>query len=66
MKVNLGTIEVHDDLRRAINARHGQPGLATRKDVRDTCLGHLHADLEAIQDDYDQEQKQKREKETEG
>jgi hypothetical protein len=36
MKVRLSyTIEVHDDIREAINAYYGRPGLASREQVRD-------------------------------
>jgi len=34
MKVRLGTVEVDDFVRRAIRARYGQGGLATREEVR--------------------------------
>ena len=34
MKVNLGAIEVSDDMRRAIRARYGKKGLATRAEVK--------------------------------
>lgn len=34
MKVRLGTVEVGDFVRRAIRARYGQGGLATREEVR--------------------------------
>lgn len=38
MKINLGTIEVDDFDRRALNWMANLPGLASRKDVRDYVL----------------------------
>lgn len=34
MKVSLGTVDVSDDARRAINNHYGRPGLATNEQVR--------------------------------
>ena len=38
MKVNLGAIEVSDDMRRAIRARYGKKGLATRAEVKNLFI----------------------------
>lgn len=43
MKVSLGTVDVSADLRRAINRHYGQPGLATRNDVREYALQQFDA-----------------------
>jgi len=40
MKIALGTVEVTDDHRRAIRARLGKPGLATRGEVRRFVLAN--------------------------
>lgn len=41
MKVRIAyTVEVDDDFRRAINLHYGEPGLATREDVRDWFAAH--------------------------
>ena len=34
MKVNIGTFEIPDVVRRALRAHRGKPGLATREEVR--------------------------------
>jgi len=46
MKVNLGTIELSDDQRRAFRRWLSLPGLATRKDVAETARGYITAILE--------------------
>lgn len=57
MKVALGTIEVDDDVRRAINSYYGQTGLATRTTVRDFMVQAAEADLEELCYTYEQQQK---------
>ena len=51
MKVNLGTIEVNDVIRRALRHHIGLTGLATREEVRDAYLDLAHEDVVQIVDD---------------
>lgn len=48
MKVNLGTITVSDETRRAIRARVGKSGLATREEVRNEAHALLIGDFQAM------------------
>lgn len=48
MKVNLGTIEVTDVMRRAIRHRYGKTGLATRKEVRSLYAELAQGDIEDL------------------
>jgi hypothetical protein len=57
MKVNLGSITVDDQTRRAIRDRHGQRGLATRKEVKDLFIAMAMADLETVVADYEAEER---------
>lgn len=52
MKVNLGTIEVDDDYRRAIRAHFGKTGKATRKEVKNFYQALADADMEGIVHDW--------------
>lgn len=54
MKVSLGTIEVSDFERRALNYRYGATGLATRARVRSFVLSNGQLALEQdVCHDYD-------------
>lgn len=54
MKIALGTIEVSDYERRALNHRYGDPGLATRERVRRFVLSNGQLALEQdVCHDYD-------------
>lgn len=56
MKVSLGTIEVDDDVRRAVNDFLGKPGLATRETIRSVYLRCADADLNEIVSTWRQNQ----------
>ena len=56
MKVALGTIEVDDGVRRAINAYYGYTGLATRDTIRSFMVNAATADLEEVCFNYEQQQ----------
>jgi hypothetical protein len=53
-------IEVTDDMRRAINHRHGKPGKATREDAERLSRGLLLADLDQVYDDWYRAEEQER------
>jgi hypothetical protein len=55
MKVRLGTIEVDDEIRRALRHRQGRPGLATRAEVRNAYRNQAEIDIELIVDEYRQQ-----------
>lgn len=55
MKVSLGTIEVSDESRLALNAHYGRAGLATRDDVRDYVMRVVDAAFESVQDEWAQQ-----------
>lgn len=48
MKVNLGTIEINETSRRAINHHYGEKGLATRERCRNFIIGHGQTDLQVV------------------
>lgn len=48
MRVSIGTVEVSDDVRRAINAHFGRKGLATREEVRSYALRMFDAATEDL------------------
>lgn len=52
MKVNLGTIEVNDLVRRAIAKYYGEKKIASRATVRSFFLDHASADLEQVVSEY--------------
>mgnify|MGYP003154312075 CR=1 FL=1 len=52
MKINLGTIEVDDEMRRAIRSRVGGNGLATRAEVKDLFLRLASLELVDVRFDY--------------
>ena len=56
MKVSLGTIEVNDDIRRAVRHRVGKTGLATRREVRDLYKSLADADLDCVVSDWQKDQ----------
>lgn len=60
MKVNIGTIEVNDDVRRAVAHRFGKKGLATRADVRSLYLSLADADMQTIVDDWEKDVAEKK------
>ncbi len=49
-------IEVDDDLRRALAARYGKKGLATRNDIISELDAVIPAHWEDVMDDYDKEE----------
>lgn len=53
MKVRLGTIDVDDDTRRAINAHYGKKGMATRADVRSFALSAVRGEVDNVLDDHE-------------
>lgn len=53
MKVNIGTMEFDDQLRRSIRHHFNQAGKATREECRSFVLMLVDADLETVQRDYD-------------
>lgn len=56
MKVAIGTIDVSDDMRRAIADLLGKKGLATREDVRMCYQRIADADLLTILSEYETSQ----------
>lgn len=56
MRVNIGTLDIDDELLRAISARShsGVKRKATRTEARHTMIGLLMADLEHVRADYHQ------------
>lgn len=51
MKIDLGTIEVTDEQRRAINQCVGMKGLATRDDIRRMAQNLVYEDLVGFVED---------------
>jgi hypothetical protein len=60
VKVDLGTINITEEARRALNKRVGKPGLATRKSVRDFFLHEATAALDIIVDEQEEKPEDKR------
>lgn len=56
MKVALGSIDVDEDVRRAINFQYGKPGLATRAEVRDFYLLAADTTLQDVVAEWREEQ----------
>jgi len=54
MKVRIDyTVDVSDDYRRAIRHHFGEPGLATRAEVRSWLMGHGSAEDDDLMHDLD-------------
>jgi hypothetical protein len=56
MRIRLDPIDLCDDVRRALNAHRGLPGLATRETIRAWVDSVITATLEDICSDYDREE----------
>lgn len=51
MKVNLGSVEVTDEVRKAMRKRRGRGGLATREEARRDLLDAVNERMQKILND---------------